>query len=255
MKIYLDVVVILNFLVDLLLLLAANRLSGYPDRWRRLLPAATLGALYSGLCMIPRLFFLGHPLWYLVCLCFITVIAFGTDRSALRRGAVFLILSLALGGLALALRESRFEILILEALLLWLLSRAAFGGNPIGTQYIPVTVSAGNRTVSFMALHDTGNQLRDPISGDPVMVVAPEQAEKLTGLSRQQISHPLETMASRPIAGLRLIPYCAVGTGSAMLLALRFSSVTVGSHTGEALIAFAPESLGMQQALIGGSIC
>lgn len=255
MKIYLDLVVILNFLVDLLLLLAANRLSGYPDRWRRLLPAAALGAVYSGLCLIPRLFFLGHPLWYLVCLGLISLAAFGFQESTLRRGAVFLLLSLALGGMALALREARFEILLLEALLLWLLTHFAFGGNPIGTQYIPVTVTCKDQTVSFMALKDTGNQLKDPISGQPVMVVSPTQAQKLTGLTQQQLSHPLETMAKAPIPGLRLIPYCAVGTGSAMLLALRFSSVTVGSHTGDALIAFAPESLGMQQALIGGSIC
>ena len=44
MKIYLDLVVILNFLVDFLLLLGTNRLSGFPASPLRAAAAAALAA-------------------------------------------------------------------------------------------------------------------------------------------------------------------------------------------------------------------
>ena len=48
MEIYLDLVILLNFLVDFLLLLGTNRLSGFPAAIGRCALAAALGALHSG---------------------------------------------------------------------------------------------------------------------------------------------------------------------------------------------------------------
>ena len=97
MQIYLDLVVILNFVVDFLLLLGTNRLSGFPAAARRAAAAAALGALYSGVCMLPRLRFLGGLVWRTVSLAGMAVIAFGWGKSAWKRSGVFVILSMALG--------------------------------------------------------------------------------------------------------------------------------------------------------------
>ena len=48
---YLDLLMLINFLVDYLLLLGTNRLSGFPSDHRRLLGASLVGALYSG-CLL-----------------------------------------------------------------------------------------------------------------------------------------------------------------------------------------------------------
>ena len=257
MEIYLDLVVILNFFVDLLLLLGTNRLSGSVSAWGRLLGAAALGALYSGVCLIPRLQFLGHPLWTVVCLGCMAVTAFGINQSALRRGAVFTLLSMALGGLATGFHQASFPLLILEAGLLWLLCRTAFGGR-IGSQsYVPLVITREGKRVCLTALVDTGNHLHDPISGESVLVISPDSAQKLTGLTADQLAHPMQTMAQHPIPGLRLIPYRAVGCPGGMLLALRFRDIQIGSQVRDAIIAFAPKGLGqnsMYQALTGGVI-
>lgn len=258
MTVYIDLCILLNFLVDLLLLLGTNRLAGFPSSFSRLIPAALLGAFYSGLSLVPALFFLASPLWYLVFLCLMALIAFGFQKSAIRRGALFFLLSMALGGMALALQQSRLEILILEALGLLLLTGISFGNQPVGAQYLPITVHLPSGPVCFTALLDTGNQLRDPVSGASVMVVAPREAELLTGLDQTALMHPAETLLKHPGMGLRLIPYCSVGQGCGMLLGCSFSSVQIGSHKGPALLAFAPEGLGssgMYQALTGGSLC
>ena len=48
MVLYVDLVVLLNFLVDLLLILGTNRLAGYPPGLKRAVPAALLGGAYAG---------------------------------------------------------------------------------------------------------------------------------------------------------------------------------------------------------------
>ena len=255
MTVYIDLLILLNFLTDFLLLLGTNHLAGFPSRYPRLLAAALFGGLYSGLSIMEGFSFLLNPFWYLISLGILCCIAFGLNRTALRRGAIFLLLSLSLGGMATALHQSRFFLLILDAGLLFFLSRMAFGGQSLGSQYIPITVRHKGVDYHFTALRDTGNQLRDPLTGSPVIVISPEWAEKLTGLTKKQLADPMETMVSGIIPGLRLIPFSSIGTGGGMLLALRFPEVTQVKTTGPALIAFAPEGLGQStayQALTGG---
>lgn len=256
MEIYLDLVVLLNFLVDFMLLLGTNRLSGFPAAPLRCALAAALGAVYSGACLLWSFRFLGSTLWRLVSLGLMSAIAFGLDRSAVKRGGVFLLLSMALGGMAMSMGSGDFPTLILAAVLCALLCRLSFGETVGSREYVPVTLHWNGSSVSFVALRDSGNTLRDPITGEQVLVVSAGIAQKLTGLSQQQLADPLGTLAGHPLPGLRLIPYHSVGSGG-MLLAMRFDKVKAGSRECSALVAFAPEGLGngeMYQGLTGGVV-
>lgn len=250
MEVYLDLVMILNFTVDFLLLLGTNRLSGFPLGPRRCAAAAALGAVYSGACLLRGFRFLSGTLWRLVSLGLMACIAFGWGHGALKRGGVFMLLSMALGGMALSFGRGDFFAIVLGAGLIWLLCRAAFGEQIGGREYVPLELWYEGRTASLIALRDTGNTLRDPITGEPVLVIGEETAGKLTGLTQAQLRHPLETLARRPIPGLRLIPYRAVGQGGSMLLAMKLRAKLDGREQ-SAIVAFAPEGLGgaMYQAL------
>lgn len=257
MEVYLDLVMILNFCVDFLLLLGTNRLSGFPSAPGRCALGALLGAVYSGVCLLPGFRFLGSLLWRGVSLALMSVSAFGMDRSALKRGSVFLLLSMALGGIALSMDQGRVPTLLLAAGLVWLLCRFSFGERVGEREYVPVTLAYCGHSASFIALRDTGNTLRDPITDEQVLIVSGDIGRRLTGLTEEQLRAPLETLAQRPIPGLRLIPYRAVGQSGGMLLALRFDEAKIGSRAGSVLVAFAPEGLGrgeMYQALTGGAL-
>lgn len=256
MTVYLDLVVLLNFLVDFLLLLGTNRLSGFPASPLRCCLGAALGALYSGVCLLPGFHFLGNLLWRVVSLGLMAVTAFGMEQSALKRGGVFLLLSMALGGLAVSFGRGDFGTLLLAAAFCWLLCHVAFGDGVGNREYVPLTLRFGEKSASFLALRDSGNTLRDPITGEQVLVISGEIAQRLTGLTAGQLRTPLETLAQRPVPGLRLIPYHAVGSGG-LLLAMRFEDVKIGSNVRSALVAFAPEGLGngeVYQGLTGGAI-
>ena len=256
MTVYLDLVVLLNFLVDFLLLLGTNRLSGFPPGICRLLPAAALGAIYSGLCMLPGFRFMGSFLWRMVCLALMAGIAFGWNRSAWKRTGVFLLLSMSLGGVALSFGKPGFFALVFAAIGIRLLCTVAFGEGVGGREYVSVKLSYADRTESVIALHDTGNHLRDPVTGESVLVISGVVAEKLVGLTQDQLRNPMETILHRPIPGLRLIPYRCVGNSSGMMLAMHFDNCSFDGETKPTLVAFAPEGLGrgdVYQALTGGT--
>lgn len=255
MVVYLDLVMLLNFLVDFFLLLGTNRLAGFPSQPWRCAGAALLGALYSGACLLPGMEFLGNLLWRCVCLALMGSFAFGWNPAAGKRTGIFLLLTMAMGGAALCLGRGDFLSLVLCALLCLLLSAVSFGGKLGGREYVPLQLSLEGRTVNLIALKDTGNTLRDPVTGEPVLVIGGDIASRLTGLTAEQLQHPLETIAERPLPGLRLIPYHSIGNGGSFLLAKRFPEVTVGGIRKSALVAFAGEGLGKgecYQALTGG---
>lgn len=257
MAVYWDVAVLLNFLIDFLLLLGTNRLAGFPPGAGRAALAAGLGSVYAACCLLPGFRFLGNFLWRLVSLALMSVIAFGWQRMALRRGVLFVFLSMALGGVALGIGKGGFLALVAAAAGLCLLCVLGFRGKAGGSSYVPVELQYEGKRLRLTGLQDTGNTLRDPVTGQQVLVTGAEVAQELTGLTVRQLRDPVATVASAAVPGLRLIPYRAVGQKNGMLLAMRFSDVKVGSWRGSSLVAFAPEGLGKDgayQVLTGGTI-
>lgn len=253
MTVYLDVVIMLNFLVDWLLLLGTNRLCGYPPGVGRSALAAALGSIYAGGCLLPGFAFLGNWFWRIISLLLIAMVSFGFSVSALRRGIVFVLLSMALGGIATGFGNGGFWQLVLAAAGVSLMCWVGFRGKLGAVAYVPVEISFDGKKLHLMALKDTGNSLRDPVTGRPVLVIGVEAAQKLTGLTQHQLRDPLQAIASLP--GSRLIPYRAVGQPCGMLLALRINDVKIGEKRESVLVAFAPDSLsreGAYQALTGG---
>lgn len=256
MTVYLDLVILLNFMVDGLLLMGANRLTGYPPGWKRAALAAGVGGLYAGACMLPDCRFLGSLLWRLVILAVMAGIAYGWNRSALRRGTVFVLLSMALGGMALGLGNHSVPSVLLAAAGVALLCVMGIR-SPIGMEkFQTVELFWKEQKLRLTALVDTGNTLRDPITGSGVLVVGADVARRL-GISREMICDPVMALADGKVPGARLIPYRAVGKPGGMLLMLRLDEVRLGGRAISPMVAFAPEGIGEKsgyEALVGGMV-
>lgn len=253
MQVFSWFVILLNFIAEFLLLLGGSRLSGAPAGIIRCLAGAVAGALHSGLCLISGLHFLGNPLWRAVSIGAMVLIAYGLQRSTLRRGAVFAILSLALSGIASGVGNGGVVAWLAAAGGLGLLCLLGFRGKIQGGKFVPVEIRNGDTRLHLTALQDTGNTLCDPVTGRSVLVINADAARKLTGLSREQLQKPVESIDAIP--GLRLVPYRAVGKDSGFLLARKYQDVRIGKWKGSSLVAFAPEGLGGDyEALTGGAV-
>lgn len=251
MRVYAGGVFMLGFLINILLLVGASRLCGCSVRPLRLAAAGALSGLYGSACLLPGFAFLGNVFWRAVSLGVTAVIAYGLSVNTLRRGLAFAVLSIALGGVVASAEKGGVAGILSAAGVLCLLGCV---GYRRGARYIPVELVYGQQRLCLTALQDTGNTLRDPVTGQQVLVVGADAAEQLTGLSRAQLRTPVESVQALP--GLRLIP-CHTVSGHGFLLALRLHNVKIGTWRGSTVVAFSPEQFsqdGRYQALTGGEL-
>lgn len=250
-----QLVAVLSFLVNVLLIFGTNRLVESPLYPIRGILAAAMGGVYSGACSLPGFSFLGSILWRIISLIMVGVFAFGIQKNTLYPTAVFCLMSMAIGGVASGLENSSFWNVLLATGCICLLFYIGFVKRNDGTTYVPVELHYDEKQCSLTALRDTGNTLKDPITGSSVLIVGADIAKDLTGLTGEQLRKPVEAMGQNPLPGLRLIPYRTVGQPAGMLLAMRIPKMRIGRWQGSGLVAFAPDTLspdGKFQALTGG---
>ena len=112
-----------------------------------------------------------------------------------------------------------------------------------------MTLRLGTREARFRALVDTGNCLKDPVSGTEVIVVCPHAAAALLGanaalLELDAVAFTEAASALPELRGrLRLIPYSAIG-GGGMLAAIRPDSAEIDGRARSVLAAVSPDASG-----------
>lgn len=246
MEVYLDVVFCRNFLLDLVLLMAASRLCGAGTGWKRLALGAGTGAVLAVLSYLPKLTPLATLPGILAQGVAVAAVAFRLQK---RPTLAFGLLSMALGGLGWLLARFGFPGLLIGAAVVYLvgcrLSRGAKGGL---TQ---ARVRLGGQSAAFTVLRDTGNALRDPISGKAVLLLEARQARRLgLTLTEEEAADAAAVLPRLTALGYRcrLIPYRVVG-GGGLLVALT-ATVEVDGRV-EDLVAFVPGTLSPDGAYAG----
>lgn len=233
MTVYADVLLAVNYVVNLLLLAGAARLLGALPGRKRVCLGALLGAAGSLAIFFPP-WGPFRQLLYQLCLCAgMAGIVFGmkpyqrllrgivavTAVNFLFAGAMLALqFSLEPGGMVLYNGIVYFNVPALQLVfwtafsygLLTLLERL-FSKGPAQKKLYRVTVDAGGCQISFDALADTGNTLKEPFSGAPVIVCDGTLAA---------------TLPVGESSRLRLIP-CSTVTGGGALQGFRPDGVTI----------------------------
>jgi stage II sporulation protein GA (sporulation sigma-E factor processing peptidase) len=181
-------------------------------------------------------------------------IAFGLNVHSVRRVMLFILLSMALGGIALGLGGGGFFSVLFGAALVCAMCIFALKGR-LGNRLLPVEIRCDKQCHRFTAMIDTGNTLSDPITGQQILVVSSGIGKRLLGQETANFSDPVSVIEQT--RGAQLIPYHAVGIAGGLLAAKRFQNVTIGKWHGSCLVAFAPDELGRgeaYEALTGGNL-
>jgi stage II sporulation protein GA (sporulation sigma-E factor processing peptidase) len=260
--IYLDQIILGNWLVNYLLLWFVARLTGAPVRHPRLAAAAALGAGYLLVVWWPGGgYFFSFPA-KLVLSGLMVLVGLAPDnlrRFALQLMGLYLV-AFGLGGLILGLEfllegqtplraaggvavfagRSFWPAVVLALAILLVLGR--WGGAywrrrlfPMIFQ-VPLVLRFFGREVRVEALLDTGNQLTDPLGDYPVIVV---ESGALTGVLPPAVAQALAREELVPgdllrgLAGtawasrLRVIPYSSLGCRHGLLIGFRPDEVVV----------------------------
>lgn len=238
----------LVFLVSWLLIMATGQLTGHEIHWFRMLFGALIGCMHGWMCLQPGFSFLGRGFWRLIVLVASGCVAFDFRWTQI---GIFTVLNLALGGVASSLCSGGTVEIVMSMVVIALLSILGMKG---GKRLVRVCVPTSGGYVCFSAFRDSGNFLKDPVSGGKVLVASSDIGCKLLNLSREELLNPVSTILHRP--GLRLIPYSCVG-GNGFLIAKKFENVMIDDRRQGILIAFSPMEIGKGkgfQALTGGVV-
>lgn len=247
---YKFLVLFVGFMVNFLLILGVNRLTGVFRGGIRCLLAALLGGLHTFASCSARFHFLSDIEWRWIVLLLTAAIAFGFEGRSFLCWVLFALLRFSMESLA---KSGIWPALLFGAVIMLLWGM----GKPGNGNFATVSILLGGKKMEITALLDTGNTLKDPITGLGVIVVDCEVAREILGLDRESLLRPVETFQQRQLSGLRLIPYSSVGQPSGMLLGMRVDRLEINGKKVEKIVAFAPQRIGQGrgfQALAGGNV-
>ncbi|EZP77956.1 sigma-E processing peptidase SpoIIGA [Parageobacillus genomosp. 1] len=257
MAVYLDVIWLLNLCFDSLLLWLTAIMLKRDVVWWRVLVGAFIGSLLVVMMFTPFSVYVQHPVIKVLCSFLIVFAAFGFKRIRyfLENLFTFYFATFTVGGGMVAVHYFlQREIDIHRGMLttyslgvgdpvswmfvlvgfpiLWFFSRARIAGireKKLRFEHIvDVVIVFDGRPLSLKGLIDSGNQLYDPISKIPVMIVEKEKVkevlpEELVQQLRLETSmdwyhHPV---FEKWVHRLRIIPYRVVGSEQQFLIAVK----------------------------------
>jgi stage II sporulation protein GA (sporulation sigma-E factor processing peptidase) len=265
MIVYLDLIFLTNFLIDGALLVVTARTRKIRIIWWRLLLSAGVGAAYVVFMFFPALSFM---FTFLVKMCFallMIVISFGfvSLRHFLRNLGTFYLINFVAAGGILGIHyfwETSSEVLngisisqsgglthelqfgfmfiaIAFLLLLWFYRNvftSAKQREELTSFIAKVHIYIGSVQISCTGLIDTGNQLYDPLTRTPVMVLEASECKDYipeAWMKRIRESDMDQIIAAMGIESeaeafvwqdrLRLVPYRGINKGTQFMLALK----------------------------------
>ena len=250
MVIYLEYLFLENFLTGGLLLLLTSKLAGHSPSRIRLILGSVISGIGGFTIFIPAAGFGGAVIRLAAAVLICTVVfAGGGSESGVKPAKIvkltllFLALTFLSGGAAMAFTlwrqipaVSGNGALYLEPLTygtLICLAVPAFGLTYIFVKLVrkrqmetitrgKVCLTIKGKVYSFEALADSGNSLREPLTGRPAALIDRKGAAKLSFRPEDAETGRDETMADR----LVIIPYKAVGTEKGILKGIRTDSIT-----------------------------
>lgn len=262
-EVYVDVLLIVNFVMDFFIIWAAGKLANVRFTIPRMLLAAVLGAVYSLVVFFPEISYF-NTLMAKVAFSFVMILAaFAplTIRSFFRSLVYFYLVSFAMGGAIIGItyltEELPWSVQVLNGAASyfgnfhpgWLLIGmgvaviSGLGGiiflrrSWLQEQLLSeLIISFDDKQILVSALLDTGNQLIDPLTNKPVIVV---EYESLKGILPEGISSSIagkddisltglsENISPEWAARLKLIPYNSVGRSHGMMLGVKPDMVEI----------------------------
>ena len=268
--IYLDVLLLVNFLVAYFLLQAAGLLSSQHAAFSRMVCASGIASLSALILFAPELSYPAQILYKILTACAVVGVAFGLQglRRFVTAVCWYAALNILLAGLCIAvilrtgtpllqtanltvyLRISPVVLLLLSAAscgAVWLVLHFS-GSTPQTTRTIGIEFELCGAPVRLRATLDTGCHLKDPVTCLPVLLISWPAAKGRLGL------HP----STPPVgASLRVIP-CNTAAQHALLPGFAVADISTITETGmqslgRTAVAFCPQPFqsGEYEALYG----
>ncbi len=289
MEVYVDLLLVVNWALNSWALWLTSVLSGRRVSKLRMAMAAVLGAMYAIGMLTPWAIWFEHVAAKVMMAAVMVLVCFLPTKLAqlVHLVSLFLVVSCITAGAIVGL----YGLLTRQAgdssglsygeMPIWLPAIALAMTAILGKRFLnllenrlvhvannaSLTIKLDGRSIHLSALVDSGNQLAEPISGRPVVVVSfnavaellPAELADLVRSGNSAWEDALDRLSDYAWAGrLRFIPYRSVATSGGVLLGLRTDGISIKHERGSldvptGIIALSPEPLSQEdryQALL-----
>jgi len=258
MTIYLDVIWLLNLGTDYLLLMLTGLLLKRKIHVKRILAGSFLASLYVLLIFFPYTAILYHPVFKVFYSMLIVVVSFGFKRFSyfFQNVAMFYLVTFMVGGGLLAIHyfmltdsellngiaemktggfgdPVNWAFVVIGFPIVWFFSRSRIQQlevrKLIYDEMAQVEIRINDDVFTLTGLVDSGNQLNDPVTKSPVMIID-MNGIKLPNDLVERIKNPaMFSNGNHSVwdSRVRIIPYRAVGQENQFLFALRPDAIRI----------------------------
>lgn len=257
--IYLDVILLENLCMNYIILFATGLVNKVKIKQWRIIVSSIIGGVYSIFSFAPIAKIYSSLILKILLSIVMIYIAFKPKNSKLlfKQLILFYLISFAFGGCAFALlyfvkpqdilmRNGVFtgtypiKIAVLGGILGFVIVNIAFkvvkGKISKKDMFCEVQIFFQDKSVTIKAMIDTGNLLKDPISGMPVVVVEAKQLEKLIPTSmienlnkivsgEEQIQ--VDEIDTEYSSKFRVIPFSSLGKQNGLLLGFKADKLVI----------------------------
>jgi len=283
LAVYLDIIWLLNFLFDSLLLYLTALVLKRDFRYWRIFAGGLIGSFIILLSVTPMNAFSGHPFVKFMFSVVMILIVFGYKRFKFFISGlmVFYLITFLVGGSLIGVHYFiQFDMdlsssvffasvkgfgdpiswlfVVLGFPIVWHFSRKNFDKIEVAkiqhSQLVNIEIKIGGQFYSFKGLVDSGNQLYDPISKMPVMFVSvikiaddiPEELRKIA-LDSEQVLTGKQHIAPEWENRMRIIPYKVMGKDHQLIIALKPEEILIIQNEETTIVEKGLVSFTMQQ--------
>lgn len=261
MYIYAEYLIAENFIINFIILYLLRVLTKSKAKLVRLIIAAFIGSIYTLVVFFPTLKIFATFAMKICVSILMVIIAFNPYKllAFIKLWALFYIVTFAFAGAALALfyltednvyigngifyiKNTLIIILPLAILLSWIMFKIVWSyvTKRKKREYIALSVFLNGMSKDVVALLDTGNSLKDPLTNTPVVVVEFKAIKELLPREIQEIfDRYSNTNSFELLSGImekysnevkfRLIPFKSIGRENGLLIGFKPDTLVIHS--------------------------
>lgn len=255
--VYLDIILIENICMNYIILLATGLIVKSKISYLKILLSSLLGSIYAICSYTTKLEIYSTIIMKVLLSIAMIYLAFNSKniKQIVKQLIIFYLTSFAFGGCAFALLyfikpqnilikngvyigTYPIKIAILGGIVGFIIINISFriikGKLSKKSMFCDIEVYLDNKETNVHALVDTGNLLKEPITGNSVIVI---EKEKLYGLIPNEIldnveeimykNKNLENLDNKFLSKLRLIPFSSLGAPNGMLIGIKVDKVNI----------------------------
>lgn len=264
MIVYLDILFLINFLMNYFVISICTAIVPRGSKYKRKILASLLGGIYGVGMFIPNLdflysvisliFFSGGLVAIIFCPCkisdFFRILGMFYLSNFILSGGIYMLLPFFGGGILrnnVTYIKSGYLIFFAAIIGVAVVWGIKYAKRNLGEREYDVKIIYKDRFAEGIGMVDTGNKLKDPKTGDGVIVIGKSMLEKLffKGCNEFNLGEWIDS------EDFRIIPYKTVANEGVMIGFLADEVVFEGRNLKGITVAVSPEDLG-DRILVNG---